>query len=134
MGSGASLKLILDTHALLWALGEPERLNRRAREAIEEPANVRLVSSASAWEIATKHRLGRLPGAEVILKAFSRHLRHLRARELPISSEHAILAGTYAHSHRDPFDRMLAAQCRIEGAVIVSADRAFDDLGTVRLW
>ncbi|MDR7434563.1 MAG: type II toxin-antitoxin system VapC family toxin [Armatimonadota bacterium] len=127
-------KLLLDTHALLWALGEPEKLSARAREAVEDPASLRLVSSASAWEIATKYRLGRLPGAEVLLSAYSRHLRTLHAVELTITSEHAILAGMIRHVHRDPFDRVLAAQARIEGAYIVSRDEVFDALGAPRLW
>lgn len=90
---GSGLKLLLDTHTLLWAIGDPDRLGQRARLAIADPTNVRLVSSATAWEIAIKHRLGRLPEAEVILSAFGRHLRTLRATELPITCEHAILAG-----------------------------------------
>lgn len=129
-----SLRLLLDTHTFLWALGEPEKLSPTARRAIEDPDNVRLVSSASAWEIAIKHALGRLPGAEVILNAYPRHLRTLRARELPISSEHAILTAALPDAHRDPFDRMLAAQARVEGALLVSGDRVFDLLGATRLW
>lgn len=131
---GSVLKLLLDTHTLLWAIGDPDKLGRRARLAIVDPANVRLVSSATAWEIAIKHRLGRLPEAEVILSAFGRHLRTLRATELPITCEHAILAGGLPHPHLDPFDRVLAAQAMLEGAVVVSNDRAFDGLGAPRLW
>jgi PIN domain nuclease of toxin-antitoxin system len=128
------VKLLLDTHVLLWALGEPERLSRLARLAIEDPANLRLVSSASAWEIAIKHRLGRLPGAQVVLEGYDRHLKRLRATELPIASHHAILAGGLPHPHRDPFDRMLAAQAMLEGAIVVSNDRALEVLGARRIW
>lgn len=134
MERSRSMRLLLDTHTFLWALGEPDKLSQKARRAIEDPANVRLVSGASAWEIAIKHALGRLPGAEVILNAYHRHLRTLRARDLPISSEHAILAGGLPDVHRDPFDRVLAAQARVEGALVVSGDRVFDLLGATRLW
>lgn len=134
MGKSGPLRLLLDTHAFLWALGEPDKLSPRARAAIEDPRNLRLVSSVSVWEIAIKHRLGRLPGAEVVLGTFARHLRTLRAEELPLSAEHAVCAGSLPHPHRDPFDRALAAQARIEGALLVSGDRALDSLGCARLW
>jgi PIN domain nuclease of toxin-antitoxin system len=109
-------------------------LSERARQVIADPTNLRLVSSASAWEIATKHRLGRLPGGERVLAVYAHHLRTLRAVELPITLEHAILAGGFPHPRRDPFDRVLAAQAMIEGALLVSTDRSFDQFGPRRLW
>ena len=131
---GGGLKLLLDTHALLWALGEPDRLSSPARAAIENPANVRLVSAATAWEIATKLRLGRLPNARVVIDGYQRHLELLRAEELAISTSHALLAGRLESPHRDPFDRMLAAQSLVEGARLVTGDPVLRDLGAAVLW
>jgi len=131
---GAGLKLLLDTHALLWALGEPDRLSARARAAIENSANVRLVSAVTAWEIATKFRLGRLPNARVVIDGYQGHLELLRAEELAISTSHALLAGRLESPHRDPFDRMLAAQSLVEGARLVTGDPVLRDLGAAVLW
>lgn len=82
------------------------------------------VSAASAWEIATKHRLGKLPGAEPIVTGYAAHLTTLRAHELPVTSRHALAAGLFAVAHRDPFDRMLAAQAIAESVPLLTADPA----------
>lgn len=119
------MRLLLDTHTLLWALAEPARLSARAADLIKAPNNVVIVSAASAWEIATKHRLGRLPGAGPIVAGFAAHLATLRAEELPVRSIHALRAGALAVEHRDPFDRMLAAQALVEGVPLVTDDPAF---------
>ncbi len=119
------MRLLLDTHTLLWALAEPRRLSGRAAELITAPTNVVMVSAASAWEIATKYRLGRLPGAGSIVDGFAAHLAMLRAEELPIRSVHALQAGSFDVQHRDPFDRMLAAQAVVEGVPLVTNDSAF---------
>jgi PIN domain nuclease of toxin-antitoxin system len=119
------VKLLLDTHALLWALAEPHRLSPRAAALIRASTNEVLVSAASAWEIATKFRLGRLPGAGPIVAGFSAHLATLRADELPVRSVHALRAGSFAVEHRDPFDRMLAAQAMVEGVPLLTDDSAF---------
>lgn len=126
--------LLLDTHVLLWALMEPGRLSRKARQTIQASENTLLVSSASAWEIALKHRLGRLPEAEAVVRGYRKHLATLRAGELPITSDHAILAGALHIAHRDPFDRMLAAQALVEGVPLVTSDPAFKGLGVTTLW
>lgn len=129
------LRLLLDTHALYWALGEPEQLGRDARAAIESRESVLYVSAVSAWEIATKRRLGKLPGADGVLRAYAVHLRRLGADELPISSEHALYAGAMVWEHRDPFDRMLASQAVIDDLVLVTRDREFTHAPGVRtLW
>jgi PIN domain nuclease of toxin-antitoxin system len=128
------VRVLLDTHTLLWALMEPHRLSARAREIIEDPENTVLVSPASAWEIATKHRLGRLPEAESVVRGFQRHLATLMATELPITCEHALLAGSLRADHRDPFDRMLAAQGLIEGIALVTSDPAFAALRVPTVW
>jgi PIN domain nuclease of toxin-antitoxin system len=128
------MKLLLDTHALLWALVEPHRLSARAAQLVRDPANVVLVSAASAWEIATKYRLGKLPGAGPILGAYASHLETVRAEELPIRSAHALRAGAFTVAHRDPFDRVLAAQSHLEGVPLVTNDPAFTAFADVETW
>ena len=126
---------LLDTHVMLWALTEPTRLGHRAREVIESPASRLVVSAASAWEIATKHRLGRLPQADALLGAYSKHLDRLGANRLPVAEDHALLAGRLEWNHRDPFDRMLAAQAMIESLVLVTGDPTFSGCrGVPTLW
>lgn len=126
---------LLDTHVLLWALTEPTRLGRAAREVIESRSSRLFVSAVSAWEIATKHRLGKLPQADVLLGAYAKHLDRLGVNRLPVSDDHALLAGRLDWSHRDPFDRMLAAQAMIESMVIITGDPALAGCpGVPTLW
>src|ERR1051326_4331856 len=119
------MRILLDTHALLWALAAPEQLSPHGAALLRDASNPILVSAASAWEIATKHRLGKLPGAEAIIGGYSAHLRTLRAEALPIRAEHALKAGSFDVEHRDPFDRVLAAQAILEGVPLLTNDRAF---------
>ncbi len=119
------MRLLLDTHAFVWAVSAPAELSGRARQLVEDPSNELFVSAASAWEISTKHRLGKFSQAEPIIEGFSFAIDRLRSTELPIGVEHAIVAGRFDQPHRDPFDRMLAAQAVIEGAALVSRDAAF---------
>jgi PIN domain nuclease of toxin-antitoxin system len=119
------MRLLLDTHALIWALTDPGRLSITAANLIRDVRNIVLVSAASAWEIATKHRLGRLPGAGPLMAAYATHLSILGAEELPIRSAHALRAGSFGIDHRDPFDRILAAQAMLEAARLVTNDAAF---------
>ncbi len=128
------MRLLLDTHALVWAVGESPRLSRRAISAINNRRNYLFVSSATAWEVATKFRLGRLPEASLVVRGFESHLHELGAEELPVTVEHALLAGSLEGDHPDPFDRMLAAQAMIEGLQIVTNDPAFDELGAPTIW
>ena len=116
------MKLLLDTHALLWWWKDDPRLSKRAATAITDEANTVLVSAASAWEIATKHRIGKLPGAERAVRKFNELISADGFSHLAISFQHALKAGGFDIGHRDPFDRMLAAQAIIEGATLVTDD------------
>lgn len=128
------MKVLLDTHALAWfALNAPQ-LSAGARRAIEDEAEVSFVSAVSAYEIATKVRLGRWPEAQSLALGYDDEVTAEGFRLLPITSEHARRAGLFAHPHRDPFDRLLAAQALAEGLTIVSRDAALDAFGVVRLW
>lgn len=130
---GVSRPYLLDTHAVLWALTDPDRLGPAAGAVLRDPRSVLLVSAATTWEIATKHRLGTLPHADALLATYDRHLDRLGAQPLAITDAHALLAGQVQWSHRDPFDRMLAAQSMLEEATLVTADAAFATLPGLRL-
>ena len=119
------MKALLDTHALVWWWTDNRRLPRAARAMIAEPDNEVLVSAATAWEIATKNRLGKWPEVERLVTDFESLLLQSRFVGLPVSIAHARLAGTLTGQHRDPFDRMLIAQARLESAVLVTADAIF---------
>ena len=119
---GRALKLLLDTHALLWWWKDDPRLSIRAATAITDQATTVLVSAVSAWEIATKHRLGKLPGAERAVRQFSELIIADGFSHLAVAYQHALKAGGFDIEHRDPFDRMLAAQAIIESATLVTDD------------
>jgi PIN domain nuclease of toxin-antitoxin system len=128
------MQALLDTHALLWWLLDDPALTRRARTIIAETRNQIVVSAASAWEIATKVRLGRLPAAAELTTDFAGHLHREGFEMLAISCDHAIRAGLLPGDHRDPFDRMLIAQAQSENVPIVSNEALFDSYGVRRLW
>lgn len=125
-------RLLLDTHALLWTLVEPARIPAPALARIRDPRTELLVSAASAWEIATKQRLGKLDQATAVLLGYHSHLARLGAGELPISGQHALSAGALPWEHRDPFDRMIVAQAMAESLPVVTADRALAGFPGVR--
>jgi PIN domain nuclease of toxin-antitoxin system len=128
------MRLLLDTHTLLWWAAGDRALSRRARNAIGEEGNDVFVSAATAWEMSTKHRLGKLATAGPLLDALLDYCAAQRFVELPISIRHAQAAGALPGPHRDPFDRMLLAQARLEGLTIVSNESVFDRYGIGRLW
>ena len=128
------MRLLLDTHALIWWLAGDEALSRRAREAIADEANEIAVSAASAMEIATKFRIGKLPGAAVLALDFEAIIAEQGFGELPISVHHARLAGEMNIAHKDPFDRLLIAQAQTEDLVLVSNKALFDGFAVKRLW
>ncbi len=128
------MRLLLDTHALLWWLYDDDRLSLRAREVIAVPTHVVYVSSASAWEMATKYRIGKLPEAEGLLTDLGKYLRAGRMTELPVSVAHALRAGSLPGPHRDPFDRMLIAQAQLEQLTVVTTDPVFAQYGAPVAW
>ena len=125
---------LLDTHALLWWLSEDDRLSRAAYDAIADDSGTAFVSAASAWEIATKHRLGRLPEADALVQDVSWYIADQGFRPLPITIRDAEYAGRMPGHHQDPFDRMLIAQALIHDLVLVSNERRFDRYGVNRIW
>lgn len=128
------MKALLDTHTLLWAVLAPEALSRRASAVVADERNEILVSAASAWEISTKVRLGKLPGAEVLERDFLDVMESAGYTLIPIDAPAALRAGRFASDHRDPFDRILAAQAIAEDIPIVSADTKLDGFAIRRIW
>ncbi len=125
---------LLDTHALIWWLQGSERLSAAARSAIAEPDARILVSAATAWEIATKVRLGKLPGVAAIVDTLSGVIASQGFEPLPVTFEDAEAAGRLEIPLRDPFDRMLIAQSRARDLPLVSLERPFDACGVRRIW
>jgi PIN domain nuclease of toxin-antitoxin system len=128
------VRLLLDTHALIWWLAGDPSLSTGAKAAIVDPNNEVFVSAASAWEIATKYRIGKLPQAVSLAMDVSGVLAAQGFFELPISMQHGQMAGSLPGPHRDPFDRMLIAQARLADLVLVSNEAVFDRYGIRRLW
>ena len=128
------MRVLLDTHAFLWWIADSARLSGAARRAIEDDANTIFVSAASAWEIATKHRIGKLPQAEAVALDVTGSIAGQGFEELAISVDDAERAGRLPGLHRDPFDRVLIAQALARDLAIVSVDQAFDGYGVHRLW
>jgi PIN domain nuclease of toxin-antitoxin system len=127
--------LLLDTHALLWVLLDPARLPAQTLATVRAPDTAVYVSAASAWEIATKHRLGKLQGAAAVVSGYREHLVRLRAEELPITGQHALTAGTLQWSHRDPFDRVIVSQALLESLTVVTSDAVLTEFPAIRtLW
>lgn len=115
------MKLLLDTHVLLWAAGSPERLSAKAQALLEDPQNELLFSAVSLWEIVIKSGLGR-PDFQVDARVLRRSLLDNGYQELAISSEHAVYIDNLPPIHKDPFDRILVAQASFEGIVLLTAD------------
>ena len=128
------MKLLLDTHTLIWATSSPELLSTSAASLILDRANEILISAASAWEIATKVRLGKLPEALRLERNFSHSLDRAGYTPLPISVADALRGGRLSSPHRDPFDRILAAQALTLDIPILSLDPQLDAFGIHRIW
>lgn len=128
------MRLLLDTHAFLWWVADSRRLSATAHKLIADETNSLFVSAASAWEIATKHRIGKLPEAADLALNVAGIIRGQGFEELPITVADAERSGRLPGPHSDPFDRMLIAQAVSRELALVSNDRAFDDYGVTRLW
>jgi PIN domain nuclease of toxin-antitoxin system len=128
------VKVLLDTHTLLWAGLSPRLLSRRAAAVLADPENTTMVSAASAWEIATKVRLGKLPSAEAFERDFVSSLEEAGYLLLSIDVPTALRAGRLTGDHRDPFDRMIAAQALALDIPIISSDPLLDSFGIRRIW
>ncbi|MEM9274507.1 MAG: type II toxin-antitoxin system VapC family toxin [Cyanobacteria bacterium P01_F01_bin.143] len=118
-------RYLIDTHILLWWIFDDPKLDQNSRKIIQEPSNKILVSSASAWEIATKNRIGKLPEATELLADYDNILRKSRFDQLSITTAHALRAGLLPIQHRDPFDRMIMAQSELEKIPVITYDSAF---------
>lgn len=128
------MRLLLDTHALLWWLTKSPSLTVSAQNLLKNRDNTVLVSAASMWEIATKARLGKLNVAIEVVENFVAYLAHERFEAVSVTIQDAIRAGLLPGPHKDPFDRMLIAQALADNVPIVSNDRALDGYGVRRLW
>lgn len=128
------MRLLLDTHAIVWWFSGNQRLTSKARQAIADSSNDTFVSAASAWEIATKYRLGKMPSVAALANDFRNRVAGDGFNELPITVHHALRAGSLPGPHGDPFDRMLIAQAISDNLVLVSNETAFDYYGVQRLW
>ena len=128
------MRLLLDTHALLWAVAGDPRLSPTAADAIEDPAAEKLVSTVSVYEICLKHALGKLPGFAALVNRFEEVLRESGCELLPVTFAHAREAGLLSIRHKDPFDRLLIAQARVERVQLVSNEKLFDEFGVGRVW
>ena len=128
------MRILLDSHTLFWFIRGNTRLSQSAREAIEAVDNAVHVSAVSAWEVASKFSAGKWPDAEILARDFIGIMSAHGFEPLPLSLEHAHHAGLLRSHHRDPFDRMLAAQAEIEGIPLVTADPAFRHFNVRTLW
>lgn len=128
------MRVLLDTHALLWWWTDAPELSPKAKELIQNESNEILVSAASAWEIATKYRLGKLDIGREAVERFDELVRLDGFSHLPVSYLHALKAGAFPSDHRDPFDRMLAAQSRLEGLPLITRDAAFSEMKISVIW
>ena len=128
------MRVLADTHAVLWWACDDPGLSRKARATLSSLKTEVLVSAASAWEVATKVRLGKLPGAENFAAEFARRIVQLGFQELAITVEHGQRAGSLPDLHKDPFDRMLIAQALALNLPVVSRDEIFDQYRVARIW
>jgi len=128
------MRVLLDTHTLLWAALAPEKLSAKARAVLESFSTEVFVSAASAWEIATKVRLGKLAAAAAFSAEIGSRLERLGFEPLAVTLDHGQRAGSLHGPHRDPFDRMLIAQAQAENLALVSNERVFDTYGIRRIW
>jgi PIN domain nuclease of toxin-antitoxin system len=128
------MKLLLDTHVLLWWWSKNPSLSESAYSAIDSDDNLVMISAVSMWELATKYRIGKLDLAERAITQYESMCELDGFVQLPITWQHSRLSGSFAMKHADPFDRMLAAQAQLESAVLVTQDAAFGAFNIQTLW
>ncbi|HEY7428455.1 MAG TPA: type II toxin-antitoxin system VapC family toxin [Gemmataceae bacterium] len=128
------MRLLLDTHALLWSVDDPPKLSIAALAAIQDPANDRLLSAATIWELAIKVGLGKFTLSLPYRQWMAKGIADLKLNILPVTIEYAERQSVLPPHHKDPFDRLMIAQALVEGIPIVSADAAFDPYGVTRIW
>jgi PIN domain nuclease of toxin-antitoxin system len=128
------MRILVDTHAFVWWILDDKKLSNHARELLDDRANEVLVSAVVAWEAATKSRLGKWPEGRIVADNVDGYVARYALVLLPISVAHARRGGLMPGEHRDPFDRLLAAQAEIEGVPLVTSDRVFRAFGTRTLW
>jgi PIN domain nuclease of toxin-antitoxin system len=126
-------RVLLDTHVLLWWFQASRKLSSKALAVFRDPETTVLVSAVCAWEIAIKHKAGRLDARDLVTK-FESRLERERFAELPITVTHAIRAGLLKESHKDPFDRLLIAQAQCEDIPVVTTDKRFEEYDVQRIW
>ena len=127
--------VLLDTHVLVWLIVSPERVPAETLDHLADAETRILVSAASAWEVATKHRLGKMPEASALLENWENDIATLFVEEIPITRDDALRGGSLDWSHRDPFDRVLAAQAMARNIPLVTGDLAMSTLaGLETLW
>jgi PIN domain nuclease of toxin-antitoxin system len=128
------VRLLVDTHALIWAVDDPSKLSRQAVRALEDSANELLLSAATFWEIAIKVSVRKLSLSQPYRQWMNKAIADLGLTLLPITVEYADVQAALPRHHGDPFDRMLAAQAQVENVPLVSADLVFDQYGVNRIW
>lgn len=128
------MRVLLDTHTLIWAKISPKSLSRQVAKIMADPRNEIFVSAATAWEIAAKVRLGKLPGADILERDFLETMDSSGYTVLPIEAESALRAGRLIADHGDPFDRIIAAQALAMDIPVLSTDTKLDLFGVRRLW
>ncbi|MGO9171388.1 MAG: type II toxin-antitoxin system VapC family toxin [Rhodomicrobium sp.] len=128
------MRILLDSVALVRWYRDPKKLSRPSYNAIFAENTEVFVSAATAWEIATKVRKGRLPEAARLIERFEDYLKDQEFTPLPVTMAHAKLGGSLSSAHKDPFDRLIAAQAQLEGLPVVTCDSAFQGLGVRILW
>lgn len=130
------MRYLLDTHVLAWSVGAPQLLSAAVRSLLQQPANRPVVSAVSIWEMSIKHQLGKWPEVAPFMdeRLYEQFLQQLGASPLPVDHRHARLAGQWNLTHRDPFDRLLAAQALLEGLPLISKDAALDLFPIARFW
>ena len=128
------MRLLLDTHTLIWWVGSSHRLSEKCYRAISDDTNDKLVSAATAWEIAIKHHIGKINEADALVLDMPSIIAGQGFRDLPITVDDALMAGRLPGHHNDPFDRMLIAQSMAHDLILVSREALFDRYGVRRLW